>query len=731
MDLMKRELNSTPPKKNQPTPSPSSTSQQQKQPQTDSTKRPSRLLLRSETERISDKGRQDEFGNDVPRDNPLLSPRYGSNRSRAQATFQQKNAQKNQTQNQSQSPNQQDNAFRKPGLTRSFTARPATTDHEDDKLTKVEDNNQDKSPPTTTLKSNNNNNNSIRENNNGLVKFPTTSSGSNLPKIPPLPLALDVVSNNPAITATIDKIFASGLSPFSVKDPSPLSSLVSLIEGDKSAYYSVLIDSLLEKSVTFLPNKKHAMWNKEEEDEDDDKPTTGVNDIVFFSMCFSGMITPEIVNELSEDQLYYYTSFLIQYEKKSKRSVMKALQNRLNQLPQLSQHIFFLQKVTNFWPSTGISAWRSSKILDNTVSWFDALGATSLPPVNNTNGSSTTANNQGVAAAAAVSASAGDLMKLEGKVWENLDILDPLGIVPDVVTTIKLEKIFPSNAKPFLLNFNPQPPQPQPQPQQQQQQQQQTSQPSLPSPRPSYLCLFKRGDDLRQDYAVQTMFFVLNRLWVQSHLQHKPFIHQYKVIPMGSNHGILEFVRGCTSSGEFSWKTLKSDPAKGVIGLTPEEKITFLTSMAGSYLACWVLGIRDRHQDNMLIKDGKIFFHIDFGFIFNDAPGFDAPIFSIPGGFRKNLTEDEWNFFLMLCGDAFVVLHQNSGLIINACTQIMGDLPSISVAQIRKYLVRSLMIGLSEKVAKHKIRQLIVEGSTSTQKEMKYFMHEIAVKMNK
>lgn len=44
-----------------------------------------------------------------------------------------------------------------------------------------------------------------------------------------------------------------------------------------------------------------------------------------------------------------------------------------------------------------------------------------------------------------------------------------------------------------------------------------------------------------------------------------------------------------------------------------------------------VMGIRDRHQDNMMIKDNKIFFHIDFGFILNDAPGFDAPIFSIPG----------------------------------------------------------------------------------------------------
>jgi hypothetical protein len=42
------------------------------------------------------------------------------------------------------------------------------------------------------------------------------------------------------------------------------------------------------------------------------------------------------------------------------------------------------------------------------------------------------------------------------------------------------------------------------------------------------LMIFKRGDDLRQDYVVQTMFYIFNRLWSLSPMRHKPFIHQYK-----------------------------------------------------------------------------------------------------------------------------------------------------------------------------------------------------------
>ena len=134
-----------------------------------------------------------------------------------------------------------------------------------------------------------------------------------------------------------------------------------------------------------------------------------------------------------------------------------------------------------------------------------------------------------------------------------------------------------------------------------------------------------------------------------------------------------------------------------------EDKYEFITSMAGSYVACWILGIRDRHQDNMMIHNNRIFIHIDFGFILNEQPGFDAPIFSVPRGVKKNLSPDEWNFFLKVCrhaefsphhfshlsnSDAFGVLHRNAGLIISACTDMLEDLPMFSASQIRKYLVR-------------------------------------------
>jgi len=217
------------------------------------------------------------------------------------------------------------------------------------------------------------------------------------------------------------------------------------------------------------------------------------------------------------------------------------------------------------------------------------------------------------------------------------------------------------------------------------------------------------------------MFFIFNRLWLLSDLKQKPFIYQYKIVPMGPSAGVLEFVKGCVPTGEFKWKTLTT--------LTPEEKEKFLCSMAGSYVACWVLGIRDRHQDNMMVKDNHIFFHIDFGFILNDAPGFDAPIFSIPRGVKNNLAPAEWRNFVGLCARAFAILHNNSGVILNTCSMLLGRLPDMVLAEAKKYLVRSLMVSLPSATAQQTIIDLVGKGSSSTQKELKYLMHGAAMSL--
>lgn len=447
---------------------------------------------------------------------------------------------------------------------------------------------------------------------------------------------------------------------FAIQHPYRIATLVSqMMENEQYRYmFDALFDNLL-----LFPTEAEA----EREDPPPQRERPLVGDAVFLSVMESGFLAADLLAKLTSAQLYYYTYLLINYDGANKKDILSAFLRRITLDFECASNLYFLQTVTGCFPDAPLTCFRVTSKVSATAEWFDTnlqLGS-------------------------------GKSKLKEGKQWKNLDLVDPLGRTTDAITSIVLEKIYTSATKPMLLRvfFG----------------------------KDSKQIMFKRGDDLRQDYAVQAMFFLFNNLWSQSMLVNCPFILLYKIVPMGSKFGVMEFVQNCVSSGKYEWKNLFEGEGSGTR--------RFICSMAGSYVACWVLGIRDRHQDNMMIKDDNTFFHIDFGFIFNDAPGFDAPIFSIPRGVKANLSPKDWNFFVALCGGAFAILHQNAGVIMNACLRFFADCPHISSAQIRKYLAASLMIGESVQRAVAKIHALVEEGSSSAQKEIKYFMHGWAQKM--
>lgn len=61
----------------------------------------------------------------------------------------------------------------------------------------------------------------------------------------------------------------------------------------------------------------------------------------------------------------------------------------------------------------------------------------------------------------------------------------------------------------------------------------------------------------------------------------------------------------------------------------------------------YVLGLADRHKDNMLLLGGQVFAHIDFGFVAGDRPWpFDTGPFPIPQLFLQACGQQRWDAFL-------------------------------------------------------------------------------------
>ena len=151
-----------------------------------------------------------------------------------------------------------------------------------------------------------------------------------------------------------------------------------------------------------------------------------------------------------------------------------------------------------------------------------------------------------------------------------------------------------------------------------------------------YYVMFKSGDDLRQDVLTLQMIRIMDRLWQSEGLDLK--ISSYGCIATGDEVGLLEIVMNSDTMANISKDA--GENRRGVGGKAAElqaelldpsvftvwlrgnnrsvEEFTaavhkFVLSTAGYCVATYVLGIGDRHNDNvMLTRDGKCF-HIDFG----------------------------------------------------------------------------------------------------------------------
>eukprot|EP01125_Pyxidicula_operculata_P017611 TRINITY_DN6186_c0_g1_i1.p1 TRINITY_DN6186_c0_g1~~TRINITY_DN6186_c0_g1_i1.p1 ORF type:complete len:1077 (-),score=225.92 TRINITY_DN6186_c0_g1_i1:285-3515(-) len=274
-----------------------------------------------------------------------------------------------------------------------------------------------------------------------------------------------------------------------------------------------------------------------------------------------------------------------------------------------------------------------------------------------------------------------------------LDIVDPFQ--PEVrlrINKVEVVKVLESKSRPLLIEFTM-------------------------SNNSKSKVILKLGDDLRKDMFIQTMFEVFNSLWSKSNLVDKPFLFTYKCLPLTEDYGFIQFVENAKSVNTFDWSKLKS--------MSNQDKLKFICSAAGSFIGSWVLGIRDRHQDNMLIKDDNVFFHIDFGHLFNNKPLVDAPRISIPEHMQQNLTDAEWQLFTDICGNGFEVLYQNGSMIRQLCLLLFEKVDNPLLIEDFLGGEKSLMLSKPLKQARMRFLKQIASGASkwNIKRNLKYSAH--------
>lgn len=245
-----------------------------------------------------------------------------------------------------------------------------------------------------------------------------------------------------------------------------------------------------------------------------------------------------------------------------------------------------------------------------------------------------------------------------------------------------------------------------------------------------FTLMFKIGDDLRQDQLVIQIIDLMDQLLKNENLDLK--LTPYKILATSPVAGMIQFVVNDTldevltknytinesdnntgggingMSGILNFLKAHSQgtemiepEALSVLGNTKprlmeeQHAITsdlgvssvvmdnYVKSCAGYCVITYILGVGDRHLDNLLLSPNGKFWHADFGYILGRDPKPFPPLMKLPiqvidgmGG----LDHENFDIFKNYCFVTYTTLRKNSNLILSLF-QLMVDanIPDIQI----------------------------------------------------
>ncbi|CAK7228895.1 Phosphatidylinositol (PI) 3-kinase [Sporothrix bragantina] len=205
-----------------------------------------------------------------------------------------------------------------------------------------------------------------------------------------------------------------------------------------------------------------------------------------------------------------------------------------------------------------------------------------------------------------------------------------------------------------------------------------------------YPILFKMGDDLRQDQLVIQIITLMDQLLQKENLDLK--LTPYKILATSNRMGLTQFVSSVSfqslaarykgaPNAALAYLRQNNPDAKAPLGLRRETLDTFVKSCAGYCVVTYILGVGDRHLDNLLLAPDGHFFHADFGFILGRDPKPFAPAMKL----SKEMVEamggsqsEHYRQFKQYCFLAYTALRKSSNLILNLFSLMVdANIPDI------------------------------------------------------
>lgn len=207
--------------------------------------------------------------------------------------------------------------------------------------------------------------------------------------------------------------------------------------------------------------------------------------------------------------------------------------------------------------------------------------------------------------------------------------------------------------------------------------------------------------------------FVYRHNMKEKSTENAKYLVTYRVVPISIDAGFIEIVPNAST---LSHILQKGSISNYLYRSNPNKKVSEVSSNYSASLAFWtvityILGVGDRHQENIMIREDGVLFHIDYGFVFgadtiSSVIRLDANLIEGLGG------SEMYKPFKLRCQDIFCCLRRHFNLICACLLRLSTIEPRIkdhlfSQTAIEQFIATRFLFGQSEEEAKEAFANII------------------------
>lgn len=239
----------------------------------------------------------------------------------------------------------------------------------------------------------------------------------------------------------------------------------------------------------------------------------------------------------------------------------------------------------------------------------------------------------------------------------------------------------------------------------------------------NYKIIYKQ-EDVRKDIIISNIISLMDII-LKKELNLDLNIIAYNVLPINSDCGLIEIVPNSHTLYEIKEK-MNFTLQNYILDSNKQDTINtirkrFMKSTAAYCVITYLLGIGDRHLDNIMVTKDGILFHIDYGFILGLDPKPMAPYMRITDEMVDaigGINSSHYMEFKEICSIAYNCLRRHCSLFMNYLLLLPESSPpinknkiSITKTQLKDEIVKRFLPGQNYTEAKLHLTQKIETSS--------------------